>query len=350
MTETPLLYRSIDDYLGPGETRFFGAGYRRARHRVVDVEVDAPGTRATVDVAYPTDWSTKSEKIDLRPHLSTVDMLVLGAQLSEAHLAHAYGLDEQARASAWLRKVTLRSGNTPQEELVGLPGKAILRGTTAVPGVPGLHDSVYECAVGVMRARYEIRHASGAHVTTAGRYPTLDDVLGDAASRYYGTGFTAQHHDVSDVRIDMSELHAEATVRIGQVDDAPTSIRGMDGAYQPAVSPVDCFVVDLQLAQVLMYELDSLRRSESNTLWMLRTVLEMSTPLRPYPAPLVATAKITDRHLVPLRGARWRNVDIEGDCGGVSLRCSFAHQLPGDFTTPLDQEPRRRATNREGTR
>ncbi|MGH8968103.1 MAG: AvrD family protein, partial [Actinomycetes bacterium] len=85
MGHTPLLYRSIDDYLGPAQTRFFGHGYRRAQYRVADVtstpaDYADPGVRATVTIDYPLDWSVKETDVDLRPHLSTVDMLVLGVQ------------------------------------------------------------------------------------------------------------------------------------------------------------------------------------------------------------------------------------------------------------------------------
>jgi hypothetical protein len=345
MTVTPVLYWSVDDYLGPAETRFFGAGYRRATHDVRDVVVEAGGVRAAVDVGYPVDWSTKSSRGDLLPHLSTVDMLVLGAQLAEAHLAAARGLDEQARAGAWLRRVTLRSGTTPQEELAGLAGTAVLRSTTPVPDAPGQVDSTYDCAVGVMRARLEIRHPWDGGDAPGGSHPELDDLLGHARTRYYGTGFTTQHHDVSDVSVDMAALTAEASVLVLPVDGAPG--RGLGGAHQPAVSTVDCFVVNLQLAQILMYELDSLARGESNTLWMLRTVLTVPTPTRIHPDPLSATVAITDRSVVPLRGAPWRNVDIEGDCGGVSLRATFAHQLPGDLARRVAAE--QHSVRREGT-
>jgi hypothetical protein len=91
---------------------------------------------------------------------------------------------------------------------------------------------------------------------------------------------------------------------------------------------VDGFVSVLQLAQILMYELDSLRREDSNTLWMLRTSLERSAT---HAGPV--WAELTARRVLPVRGARWRNVDIAGGCAGVDLRASFAHELPSASAT-----------------
>ncbi|OLF17258.1 AvrD family protein [Actinophytocola xanthii] len=320
---TELRCESIDDYLGPAEGRFFGSGYRRARHEVGEVVVGADsGTRSTVDVHYPANWSRKGDEADLRPHLSTVDMLVLGVQLSEAHLAHGLGLSPAQRARSWVRTVTLRAGTTPQEDLTGLGGTAMPRGTRAVSDTESV--TTYDCAVGAMRARCELQHPAGTGAHRGSRFDSLDDALGPADTRYYGAGLATRTHRITDVQVDLARLRARADLRL----DPVVVNGGVDGAYQPGVSLVDAFVADLQLAQVMMYELDSVRRQDSNTLWMLRTTLEATDPHRPCAGPVECRAAITGKRLLPLRGGTWRTVDIEGECGGVSLRAAFAHELP----------------------
>lgn len=313
-----LLYGDIEDYLGPAATRFFGAGYRRAHHEVGNVEVTGEGVTASVSVRYPPDWSRKAAGVDLRPHLSTVDTFVLGAQLAEVYLAGAHGLDASSRRKAWLRRVTIRAGTTPQEDLTDLPATLRRRESTTA-GV-----SVVDCSIGAMRIRLEVSHPAGGPPVT-GRHATLPDALGPAGERYYGTGFSRQSHALTDVDADTSDWTARAAVRL---DDRFTGSSGIEGAYRPSVSMVDCFVVNLQLAQVLLYELDSLSRTETNTLWMMQTTLAAERPDRPWPAAAVATTALKGSHLLPLNGRTWRNVDITGELGGVSLRSSFAHELP----------------------
>lgn len=334
MTNTRLSYRRIEDYLGPGATRFFGAGYRRAAYQIGDIVArvtgDEPGVRALVTVHYPRDWSRKADDADLRPHLSSIDTLVLGAQLSEVYLVHAHGLDADARRSMWLRKVNIKAGVVPQEELVELAASVRLRGRRPAPASPSRVVSVLDCKIGAMRVRLEIEHRLAADVAGTRAYESIDDVLGPAASRYYGDGFKFRQQIIEDVHVDMDELSALASAVIGPIEGGDGGTEGIEGDYQPSVSMVDCFVVNLQLAQVLMYELDAVRRSKSNTLWMLQTALTAGRPMRHCSAPLPARTTIASKHLLPLRGGTWRNVDIVGELGGIGMRSSLAHELPAD--------------------
>jgi hypothetical protein len=330
---TRLSLASIDDYLGPAEKRFFGTGYRRSKHHIgqllaTSAEAERVGVTASVTVTYPRDWSKKTDEIDIAPHLSSIDTLILGAQLCEAHLAHAYGLDDEQRRAVRMRRVKLIAGDSPQEDLSDLPAHAYLRGTQPLPEEPGAFLSVYDCRIGAMRARCEVEHAMGGSRSEDGEFANIEDALGSAADRYYGSGYTRSGHRIHDVRADMADLSAEAAVSL----DLPSCPAGIDGNCQPSASLVDCFVTNLQLAQVLMYEMDSVKRSESNTLWMLKTVFDATK--RRHPAetgrPLALRTQITGKHLLPLRGSRWRNAEIAGEFGGISLRCSLAHELPAD--------------------
>jgi len=337
-----LSYRSIEDYLGPADKRFFSRGFRRSEHEVSGLLLTpgpepAAGASALATVRYPPDWSTKAVGTDLRPHLSTVDALILGAQLAEAHLAFAYGLDDRARAAMWLRRVNLRAGAAPQEDLIDLPCSAKLRCTTSAQEGDALL-SVYDCSVGVMRVTCEIEHPAPSTADRAiadgeaggaRSHATLEDALGPAHERYYGAGYKSRQHGVEDVRVDMGELRSAGTVRIEPAGSSSDLTAGIEGQYQPSLSMIDCFVVNLQLAQVLMYEMDSIARQDTNTLWMIRTRLDAERPRRPFGDSVPAQAQLTAKPLVPLRGALWRNVDISAQCGGVTLRSSFAHELPG---------------------
>lgn len=343
MTETQQAYRSIDDYLGPGDTRFFASGFRRAHYDVTDIAVSTgaatlggatgpvPGAQARIGIHYPSNWSTKAERTDLRPHLSTIDVLVLCAQLSEVHLAHAHGLDSYLRGMSWLRKVSLRAGQTPQEELLGMPGSAVLLRTEPLSGTGGLHVSEYDCSAGVMRARIEIVHPVVAPASGHWTYQSMDQALGAAASRYYGDGFKSRRQVITDVAVDVAILAASATVGVEPVAEITVPVNGLEGGFQPGFTMVDAFVSSLQLGQVLLYQLDSVPRERSNTLWMVRTVLESDDPHRPYTGGLPARTAITRKQLLPLRGGTWRTVDFTSACGGVTMRASFAHEIPAEL-------------------
>jgi hypothetical protein len=187
---------------------------------------------------------------------------------------------------------------------------------------------VYRCKIGVMQAGFDIEHEICERPATDATFASIDEILGPAAARYYGEGFTCGRHVIDDVRVDMAALSADATVQFGLTLDGRLPTDGVDGVAHPSISVIDCFVVSLQMVQVLMYEMDSLTRQDSDTLWMLSTVLEAPHAWEPYSGPVAARAGITSNHLLALNGRDWRNVTIKGECGGVKLRCSFAHRLP----------------------
>jgi len=128
------------------------------------------------------------------PHLSTVDSLVLGVQLAEAYLAHALGLDAGARRSARLRRVRLQAGTTPQEDLSAVELRAELRGTEPLPQAPGRSLRLVVRLPGRRDARPlhgRARLPGGRPGTREGAFASLEDLLGPAADRLYGTGFNA---------------------------------------------------------------------------------------------------------------------------------------------------------------
>jgi hypothetical protein len=91
---------------------------------------------------------------------------------------------------------------------------------------------------------------------------------------------------------------------------------------------VDCFVTSLQLAQVLLYEMDAMQRSDSSTLWMRHTRIDAAGPPRATRENVPLTTSLTNTCLLEMDGGLWRTSDIIGQLGCVQLRCAVAHMLP----------------------
>ncbi|MGW8331709.1 AvrD family protein [Streptomyces sp. NPDC055897] len=322
---------SIDDSLGPVGRRFFGDGHRRVDYRFGDVVV-APGPQgsgtitATASVICPPDWSKKGDT-DQRPHLSTIDALIIGARLGEMFLTRRHGLSERERAAMWVRRVEIRAGNAPDEEhLEALTAEARLRTTREHDGDPSAALSVLDCTVGGMRVRCDIVHPAG-RLTAAGT-AAYDTDLAALPAGVYGEGFKHRRQPITEVTVDLAGQRADATVTVVPVPGAHRGAVGMEGSYQPSVSFIDAFVVALQMGQALLYGLDGVDRAHSNTLWMRRTVLESDTPHRTADAPFPVTTELTDSTLLEVRGARWRTADITSGCAGVRVMCSVTHEIP----------------------
>ncbi|MFI6930369.1 AvrD family protein [Streptomyces sp. NPDC050287] len=332
---TPPYLADVSDYLGAPELRFFGEGYKRARHRLTAFHIpeadgaaaEAPRLGATAQVTYPSDWSRKGD-VDQRPHLSTVDVLLLGAQLTEALLASHLGLTERELATVWLARVRIKAGSRPvEDDLTGFPVTAYVADRLPSP-LPGRARTAVEAVVGTLRIRLEADHPD---VRPGERSPVEPSVRDGG----YGDAHRLGGQRVESMQVRPGTQVATADVRLTGGPDG--ALAGMEGEHQPSVHLVDAFVTALQVGQVLLYELDRVPRSASDTLWMRGTLLEAATPQRPRTAadggPLPLRAELRDAVLLNNRhGETWRRADIAAHLADITVVCSVAHRLPQSAT------------------
>jgi hypothetical protein len=327
--------------LGPGEKRFFGSGYKRVGQCLSGIRTDGssePGALVTARAGlnYPQDWSRKGAGSQLRPHLSSIDALVLAAQLAEIQLNHSRALTAEQQRHTWLCSTEVRAGTQPHEDLSDFPVLAQLRGTEdgRLPGGP--LRSHYDCRIGSLKVRCTFEHAPG----DGGRrnrpetvYATGDEALGPARNRHYGDGYKARRNFAEDVAVDLSAQRVRARQHVVPEPGDDEATWGAEAAYAPSVSQVDCMISIAQLAQVLLYNQDDLPRSSSNTLWMRRILIEADSPLRPFDGPIDAMAYTTKTRLLSMSDGLWRCSELAvDDFGGIHGSCSIAHRLPAAAT------------------
>lgn len=320
MTTTVKLV-SIDDALGPGAQRFFGSGYKRVSQSLANMRLTADGLTATASIHYPPDWSRKSPDAELVPHLSTIDALVLGVRLVEAHVVHTFRLTARQRTRMWLRRCTMRSGVAPQEHLTDFTVEARLVQTRRDPDALCGNVSRFDCRIGRIKVRYEVEHP-GTEPD-----PACDDIGADTStgSRYWVDGYKQRVHHVGDLLVDVEARRAEAGVAVVPAARADVDLAA---AYDPALTMVDCTVVMAQLAQALLYRVDGIERGRSNTLWMRRIDMAAPTPYQPLANPFTISTTVVRDRLLGLAGGVWRACDFVGDCQGFRVAYSLAHQLP----------------------
>jgi hypothetical protein len=91
---------------------------------------------------------------------------------------------------------------------------------------------------------------------------------------------------------------------------------------------VDAFATGLQLAQILLYELDGMHRRDSNTLWMRTTTLTTLSPHRTFGPRLPLRTRLADPQLLEMKDGVWRTAEIRTEFAGVAFTCGVTHALP----------------------
>ena len=320
-------YASIDDLLGDGRRRFFSHGYKttnprlrnlRVAHTVAESKLTA---RASLGVAGV--WSVKGNQ-EQTPHLGTTDVLVLACRMAEALLASRFSPD--ILPAAYLTSVTISGGSEPVEDTLGDLGcKATLQDHG--------EGSVLRCSVASMSAVLEVTHAPAELGLASVESPSEEALVGDAATRLYGALWAERQVTLSEVVLEAAQGAAHAQLSFRQQPTLGHQLgdrRGLEAAYPQALSAVEYFVATLQLGQVLLYSLDAMNRSDSNTLWMRKTRVTFTGP-----GPRIGGGQGTGlsvglqkSRLIGKDGGSWRCADVVGTFDGGEVVCSVAHQLP----------------------
>lgn len=316
---------SVDDVLGDRHGRFFGEGFKRVAYSLTGVAV-VPGTdsaagevRATAGIHLPDTWSRKGETLQ-RPHLSTLDGMLLAARLTGLYAAHTHRLT--ADAPFRVRGLRIKAGSTPDEEgLERFTVTARHRSTVASPDTAGRSVTTMDCVIGSMTLQVEAEHPTANALDTApGSYASADELDGPWNSTAFGISHHSRSQYLEDVVADVAAGTAHARLTLV---DAP----GQDPAGPHGPTAIDLFVCALQLGQVLLYELDGLTRAASNTLWMRTTRF---TPRTSAPAEPDGRFRVTlDRTAeLPTAEGTWRTARITAALGETELTCNVVHLLP----------------------
>ncbi|HLS75993.1 MAG TPA: AvrD family protein [Nocardia sp.] len=326
-----VVFSSYDEPLGPRATRYFGEGYRKVGPELSALVLDnfvRPGARhsARARLEYPADWSKKKHR-ELVPHVSSVDTVMLAATLCDAAITRARALSPEQSARTWVRHGAVRAGAAPHEDLDDIPVTAEVTGL-AEDG--DLAETTFKFQVGNLAGTltlvHEIGAGSGPEFPGTDTFDSLADIFGPAP-HYYLTGVKDHSLSAHALRVD-----ADATRVTGRQSVRPGAENGYVGAeaaYWDSVSPIDAIVGAAQLSQILLYQMDSLDRTNSDTLWMRKLEFFAEQPPRPSAEEFDGTVEIKRASVIDRGGQRWRSADLLiKEFQGVTGSCLLAHRLP----------------------
>jgi hypothetical protein len=338
-TENVLRFSSIDELLGDSRTRFFGAGFRLVKHQVGDVEVDPRGqtARAVAKIDYPATWSIKKSG-DLQPHLSTLDAFTIGAQLCEAYVRTAYGVDGGAADRMWLSRTMLKPSNAPTLDLAAVPASCTLLKTESASDSLCGHLSSFTAKIGSMALEFVIDHPIERLSQETESWGDIAELLGPSERRYFGSGYMATEVVLRDIELFGSGERVRAIMDLVDPPETPP-LRGMGAAYAPFVSSANVIVGVAQLAQALMYRYDDISREVSHNLWMRRVVLDSRVPVNMRHG-LIAETWSTKMSLLPVKETMWRSGNFALTVPGIIGEYNLAHQLPAGKLARASARPR----------
>lgn len=289
---------NAEHYLGEASGRFFSAGYRNVSYLLQNEKVTLNEVNALLTLNYPDSWSVKKNGKALKPHLSSIDVLIVAANLCSTMLDN-----HKLSVKHSIRQITVVAAKTPVEDLQAIP--VYLQRLDS-----STSRQLIEGSVGNMRVKI-VTQALSDQITES-QHSLLDP-------RFMQNGYKQVQHDIQQISIKNSR-QAEAKVR-------KTDSQGVCSVF----NLIDAFVTGMQLGQIMLYEMDQITRRNSSNLWMRSISItderlsddiidDMSDATN-------MTASLDNVSLTRKAEQSWRCADIVASINHIHFRCSVAHQI-----------------------
>lgn len=309
---------SFESHLGPARERYLGHGYRNVRHELNmgacfgnDIGKRPVANLPHASIQYPDNWSVKGDKL-LKPHLTTMDGIVIGARLVECLLARRFSAQDVS--NSWISSVAVRAGAKPVEDTDSIP---VSHHATDNGGALDVEARIGNMSVSLSA---ELPTSSSASVATA-EEPTLP------ASGLYHEKYKSFRFQSSVLDLDINERRI--TTEHTMLASPEQRLEGLEGRTCTSLTYMDLMRLSAQAAQILIYAIDDITRTNANTLWMRRARFAATQAERPLNQPFQLGLWVTKERTIVRSNATWRTYDVAIVADDVMRSsASLAYALP----------------------
>jgi hypothetical protein len=166
--------------------------------------------------------------------------------------------------------------------------------------------------------------------SAAHRYSSIDDILGDSANRFFGSGFRSVRHEVLGVSIDTGERTARASARI----EYPAGWSSKNSReLQPHLSSLDALTVGAQICELYVRAAYGITGSAADRLWLARSTQKPSnTPTTDLAAVPVTSTLLWTQTAPDSLGGHLSSFNVQ--VGSIGLELVIDHPIvqPRDTT------------------
>ncbi|HEY3690532.1 MAG TPA: AvrD family protein [Pseudonocardiaceae bacterium] len=171
---------------------------------------------------------------------------------------------------------------------------------------------------------------------TANTYATIDNLLGPASSRFFGSGFRRVTHDVADAVVDQSAgtMTARATVSY----PADWSLKSAGQLLTPHLSTIDAAIISVTLTETYLTHVLDLDEDQRRNMWLSRLVIRAGNT----PQEQLADFAISATNVATTAHGDTAMSVFDCRVGGLRTRCEIVHPAgsrrpaPSAVRTPTD--------------
>ncbi|WP_242855855.1 AvrD family protein [Ruminiclostridium josui] len=290
------VYETIDELLGDKDKRYFSSGFKNVKHLFNDISISLFRNELTAKCSaiYPENWSIKENGTVLKPHVSTLDILVFAFCLNTLFVSHIYQLNNTQIDDMWIKKVTIKAGSNPEYNLEEIDIHTNFLGTSKTDDVR--YNSVFSNEIAGFNVVIEIEHFINS-ITTEDIYYSSMNCAGSTIAGYCRQLVDKNKiYDLSNIYIDKNSQSLYSNVNIRK-----TEAISDNNIY----SIIDLFACASQQMQALIYRIDNIERKCSNNLWMRKVNIEYKKPISTLKS-FRQSVSISKSKILSMKGSIWR--------------------------------------------
>lgn len=294
-----------DDILGDFEKRYFGAGHKRTNYYLKD-----GGEYGRAELTHVNSWSEKNG-CSLKPHLSTIDGIILSAMYVEKYMIDKRKFD--SLNDMFLYSFEIKSGTCAIEDLKEITLK--IRSEQILSG-----NAYFEVSVEGMIVKLRFKKVD----------VQLSDVKSNTGEKKYN--YISEHlkgirHNIYGIKIEDDEI----TCTVSREKEDNISYDGIGSMLSNSMSILEWLIIFSQMGQILAYDIDAIDRENSETLWMKNVKAEIINPIE-YKGEISASGGVTKKKLLKMELNNWRIFEMAGSSadGNVRFQGKIAHILPNN--------------------
>ncbi|AEY66774.1 AvrD family protein [Clostridium sp. BNL1100] len=316
------VYETIDELLGDKDKRFFSSGFKNVKHLFNDISISPCRNELTAKCSaiYPENWSVKEDGTVLKPHVSTLDILVFVFCLNKLFVSHIYQLKNNQIGNMWIKKVVIKAGSEPEYKLEDIDIHTRFLGTAETGN--DRYNSMFSNEIAGFNMVIELEHDINSMTTEEIYYSSINDA-GSAITGYCSQLVEKNKiYDLTNICIDKNSQSLSSNVNIRKMETISDN-----NIY----SIIDLFACASQQMQALIYRVDSIERKCSNNLWMRKVEIEYKKPVSTLKS-FRQTVYISKSKILHMKENTWRIADfkciVDSPSNPLSVSVSLAHEIP----------------------
>jgi hypothetical protein len=319
-SETKL--KNAVQFLGKKEDRYFACGFKKIICNLENFSYSLNKLTSLLHVKWGDSWSIK-DTCEIKPHLGSIEGFTVAARMIETFMAIKYDMCEDDISNSKFKKINIKTKLCSSD--FNAPFSVCLVEKDAKIDRIVKSSSEFEISVG--NFQFNVCLEFVVRSSTSGiSFNNFATTTISSMNNYYYEGYKLSNIDIKNILIKNGKKTLTATPDIKRSSD---KLHGLATNLLPELTFVDFLRIGGQLAQILLYSFDGLKRKDTQNLWIRSLCAEFNEQNIKHDE--ISKVNLADVKKVALNNETWRTAIINLEIGSIQATAKVGHILKNNI-------------------